>query len=319
MYVIAEIGFNHNGDIPLALKMIKAAAKSGADAVKFQTFRGTDIALPSGPHYELIKNGEMSFEDHSELYQEANDCGIDFLSTPFSPWAVEILEKIGVSAYKVASMDLTNKHLLKYIAQTGKPIYLSTGMAELSEIADTLFFLSQQKSGPISLLHCLSIYPAKAEDLNLDVILLLKEIFGVPVGYSDHYPGTKACLLAALMGADVIETHFTLDTSIEGGDHYHSADPEELQELIENISLFETMSGTRESIYNRPDREFAAQFRRGVYVANDLPKGHRLAEKDLLFTRPVSDFTPSDLDTLIGKELTKDIAANQGINKDSIA
>ncbi len=318
MYIIAEIGFNHNGEIPLALKMIKAAARAGADAVKFQTFRAYDIALPSSPHYTLIKKGEMSFEDHVQLYQAANDYGIDFLSTPFSPWAVELLEKIGVSAYKVASMDLTNKHLLKYIAQTGKPIYLSTGMAELAEVANTLFFLREQKSESVTLLHCVSSYPAKAEDLNLDIIPFLKDIFGLPTGYSDHYPGTDACLAAAMLDADVIETHFTLDSSTEGGDHCHSAVPDALQSLIENIRLFEMMRGSKEFIYSRPDRPFADQFRRGVYAATDLRKGSSLTENDLLFSRPVSDFTPSDLDRLIGKELIKDIAENQAISKDCI-
>jgi len=221
----------------LAAEMIKAVAKAGADAVKFQTFRAFDIALSSSPHYKTIKDGEMTFEQHRELVEIAKDCKIAFISTPFSPWAIDLLEKIEVQAYKVASMDCTNKHLLGLIAETKRPIYLSTGMATLAEIADTLDLLNKSKSGTVTLLHCISKYPPKAEDLNLCIIEYLKNLFGCSVGYSDHYPGTKACLAAAMMGAEVIETHFTLDSSKEGGDHFHSVDSKMLKQLIADIKL----------------------------------------------------------------------------------
>ena len=176
VYVIAEIGFNHEGDVALAKEMIKAAATAGADAVKFQTFRASDIALPTGSHYEAIKCGEMDLGQHQELFRVATDCNVDFLSTPFSPWAVELLETVGVPAYKVASMDCTNHYLLGYVAQTKKPIYLSTGMATLNEIFGSLEFLREKGSGPVTLLHCLALYPAKAEDLNLTIINFLNHL-----------------------------------------------------------------------------------------------------------------------------------------------
>jgi sialic acid synthase SpsE len=318
MYIIAEIGFNHEGDMGLAVQMIEAAARAGANAVKFQTYRAIDLALPSAPHYEAIKCGEMTLEQHQELTRVACDCGIDFLSTPYSAWAVELLERVGVPAYKVASMDCTNTHLLGFIAQTKKPIYLSTGMATLAEIAETLHFLNTENSGDVTLLHCVSLYPAQADDLHLDIIPLLKKLFGVPVGYSDHYPGIQACLAATMLGAEVIETHFTLDTSKEGGDHHHSADPDMLRQLVSEIHLFTTMKGKERAIYHRPDRQWVVKFRRGVYAAKHLPAGSTLNEKDLLFCRPTSAFSPNDIDWLKGKITSQDVAAYKAIDYENL-
>jgi len=318
-YLISEIGFNHEGNILLAADMIKAAADAGTDAVKFQTYRAFDIALPSAPDYETIKCGELTFEQYQELYNVAKDCAVEFISTPFSPWAVELLEKVGVSSYKVASMDCTNKHLLGVIAQTGKPIYLSTGMATLAEIADTLDYLKKEKSGYVSILHCISIYPPKAQDLNLSIIPFLKQIFDIPVGYSDHYAGIKACLAAAMLGADIIETHFTLDISRKGADHYHSADPGMIKNLASDIALLKEMKGNPRAIYNRPDRQLACQYRRGVYTARKLSKGDTIKEEDLMFCRPVSQLSPSDLNWLNESVLTQDMPAYNELIKTAVS
>ncbi|RJP21630.1 MAG: hypothetical protein C4527_23345 [Candidatus Omnitrophota bacterium] len=317
-FLIAEIGFNHEGNMDMAEKMIRAAADAGADAVKFQTFRAGDIALPSSPHFELIRKGELDIEQHRHLARIAREQNVDFLSTPYSPWAVDLLETVGVSAYKVASMDSANSCLLAKIAETGKPIFLSTGMTTLSEIDETIHFLHVNNSGPVTLLHCISHYPAKAEDLHLKTIPLLKTLFHLPVGYSDHYPGTQACLAAAMMGASVIETHFTLDRSAEGGDHSHSVDPPLLKKLIEDIELFSRMRGRMDAIYQRPDRECAAVYRRGVYAARDLESGEVLQEKDLVLARPPSDFAPNDLKRLVGKPLRNPVKAFTAISKDSV-
>jgi sialic acid synthase SpsE len=212
-------------------------------------------------------------------------------------------------------MDCTNTHLLKYIAQTGKPIYLSTGMATLDEIANTIEYLKEKKSGPITLLHCISIYPAMAGDLNLHIIPFLKHLFDLPVGYSDHYPGTTACLAAAMMGAEVIETHFTLDSSKEGGDHRHSAEPDALKKLMVDIALFRTMQGDKRAIFHRPDRRYARDYRRGLYAAGNLPKGKILQEEDFLLCRPISELSPNDLTWLIGKTLEQEISSHQSVRK----
>jgi sialic acid synthase SpsE len=316
--IIAEIGFNHEGDLKLAIEMIKAAAKAGTHAIKFQTYRAADLALPSSPHYQAIQSGVMNLDQHLELAKIAQGCGVEFLSTPFGPWAIDILEKVGVPAYKVASMDCTNKYLLGFIAETKKPIYLSTGMATLTEISETLNYLSEVKSGPVTLLHCMSLYPANAEDLNLAIIPYLKELFGVPVGYSDHYPGTKACLAAAMLGAEVVETHFTLDITKEGADHYHSVDAEMLRQLIADIELFQQMEGTKQGCYNRPDRKYATQYRRGVFTAKLLKKGDILRKEDLLLCRPTSQLRPEDMKWLEGRMMKQDIDAFHPIGRDVV-
>lgn len=338
-YIIAEIGFNHEGNMKVAAEMIREAAKACANAVKFQTFRAANIALPSSEHFASIKDGEISFIQHQELAEIARDNNIDFLSTPYSPWAIDVLEQINVRAYKVASMDCTNKHLLGLIAQTRKPIYLSTGMATLTEIGDILKFLSTEKSGPVTLLHCISLYPPKAEDLNLIIISLFKKLFSIPVGYSDHYPGIQACLAAIILGAEVVETHFTLDLSKEGADHYHSLDPDMMKRLVvesklfiatkgsdDNIhnspmaesELFAAMKGSQDSINNRPDRLMATALKRGVYAAKNLKKGYVLKEEDILFCRPTSQLSPNDIEWLKNRTLTEDILAYDGIKRSKL-
>lgn len=316
--IIAEIGFNHEGDLKLAIEMIKAAAKAGTHAIKFQTYRAADLALPSSPHYQAIKRGEMNLEQHLELAKIAHSCGVEFLSTPFSPWAIDILEKVGVPAYKVSSMDCTNKYLLGFIAETKKPIYLSTGMATLAEISETLHYLSEAKSGSVTVLHCMSLYPPDANDLNLAIIPYMRELFGMPVGYSDHYPGIKACLAAAMLGAEVIETHFTLDTTQKGADHYHSVDAEMLKQLIEDINLFQQMKGTKQACYKRADREYATQYRRGVFTARCLKKGDILKTEDLLLCRPTSQLKPEDVKWLEGRMIKQNIEEFQAIERDAV-
>jgi sialic acid synthase SpsE len=318
MYIIAEIGFNHEGDMKLAVQMIEAAAQAGANAVKFQTYRAIDLALPSAPHYQSIRCGEMSLEQHQELATVACDFGVDFLSTPYSPWAVDLLERIDVPAYKVASMDCTNTHLLQLIAATQKPVYLSTGMATLAEIANSLDFLRRNDSGQVTLLHCMSLYPANAEDLHLDIIPLLKKMFGIPVGYSDHYPGVQACFVAAILGADVLETHFTLDVSKSGGDHSHSADPKMLKQLVADIELAKSMIGVKRAIYNRPDCRWAKKFRRGVYAAKQLYQDEHLRVENLLFCRPTSRFSPNDVTWLTEKILSRNVSPYQPIEPDML-
>ena len=313
-YIIAEIGFNHEGDSQVAAEMIRAAADAGAHAVKFQSFRAGDIALPTSPHFEAIKEGEVTEEQHVYFSAVARDHGVDFLSTPFGPWAVELLERLDVPAYKVASMDCTNRFLLRQIAQTGKAIYLSSGMASLDELAETLSFLQAEKSGPVTLLHCLSLYPAESKDLNLETIPFLKSVFQLPVGYSDHHPGTDACLAAAMLGAEVIETHFTLDSAKEGGDHFHSVEPDALKELVSKITLFDIMRGQRQTIFQRPDRQFAKDYRRGVHAARKIEKGRPITMDDLQLCRPATSFSPNDLDQIIGKTALEEIAAGTALD-----
>lgn len=305
--VIAEIGFNHEGSLETAESMIRAAAEAGADAVKFQTFRAADLALPDAAHFEAVRCAEMRREDAHALASVAKQCGIAFFSTPFSVEAVSILEEVGVPAYKIASMDVTTPYLLDAVAATSKPVILSTGMSTLKEIGAAVERLHQKGAGDVGLLHCLSLYPARAEDCNLSAIRELKQAFGLPTGWSDHYPGTKACLAAFCAGAEIIETHFTLDTATPGGDHNHSADPPGLHRLISDMRLFNLMQGKKDFYSNRPDRQYAPVYRRGVYAARDLVAGTRLRREDLLFCRPESAITPRTLDDILGRILARTV------------
>jgi len=308
--LIAEIGFNHEGNLETAATMIRAAADSGADAVKFQTFRAADLALPSAPHYDLIRKAEMNAADAGFLSEQARKAGIEFFSTPFSLAAVNILESVDVPAYKIASMDVTTPYLLEAVAKTGKPVILSTGMATLDEIAVAVMHLRHGGCADIGLLHCLSLYPAQARDCNLAAIGRIRETFGVPTGWSDHFPGSTACLAAFCAGADIIETHFTLDSSITGGDHAHSLDPQGMKKLVSDMRCMADMQGSADFFNSRPDREFAVAYRRGVYAAHDLPAGKMICMDDLLFCRPQSVCTPLTLGAVLGHSTIRDLTTH---------
>ncbi len=304
--LIAEVGFNHEGDWELAARMAREAALAGADLVKFQTFETLDLVLPDSPHTSLIKPGEMTAEHAEHMAAVCREAGVGFFSTPFSLRAVEMLEKVGVTVYKVASMDLTNLPLLGEIARTGKPMVVSTGMASLAEIATAVEHLHACGASEVALLHCIAKYPAAAAELRLDAMDRLRAVFGLPVGYSDHFPGTKACLAAFFRGAEIIETHFTLDTSLPGGDHAHAADPELLRALVRDMRLFLEMQGEGDFFAHRPDADNARAFRRGLYAARDLSAGHVLRLEDLLQCRPAGTLTPNDLPVLLGKALARE-------------
>lgn len=317
-YIIAEIGFNHEGDMALAVKMIRAAARAGADAVKFQTYRAGDLALPSSPHFNAIRCGEMDLDQHLRLAGAAKNNKVDFISTPYSKWAVDLLEKVGVKAYKIASMDLTNSELLKHVADTGKPVFVSTGMANIEEIASAANRLKRFKSGPVTMLHCLSKYPAEPKDITLSFMGVMRERCRCRVGYSDHMKGTLACLAAAIMGAEVIEKHFTLDRSRPGADHYHSADEAQLKKMVEDINAALSIIGVAGDIPKRTDREDAALYRRGVYARVDIPKGAVIARDELVCCRPASEFGPSDLARIIDRRARFDIRANSPITNRNV-
>lgn len=314
--LVAEVGFNHEGSLDTAAALIRAAAESGADAVKFQTFKASDLALPSAPHYELIRAAEMRPEDARFLADTAREAGIAFFSTPFSLEAVAMLEAVDVPAYKIASMDVTTPYLLEAVARTGKPVILSTGMATLDEIGTALAQLQHAGATDIGLLHCLSLYPAQAEDCNLAAIDKLKRAFGLPTGWSDHYPGPKACLAAYFAGADIIETHFTLDREAPGGDHAHSLDPNMLRGLVEDLRLFERMQGSPSFFDNRPDAGFASAFRRGTHAARDLDAGEVPGPDDLLYCRPANGLSPAGMSACQGRPLARAVPRHTPLTRE---
>ena len=310
MYLIAEIGFNHEGNLEIAKEMIKQAAEAGANA---------DRALPSSPHYNAIKCGELNKDEHKILKKFSDQCNIEFISTPYSIEAVNLLEEIGVNKYKISSMDLTNFELLEACAKTGKPIILSTGMSTLAEISNSLNFLKKTNCTDITLLHCISNYPAQKDEINLDFMSYLQKIFDIKVGYSDHTIGIDVCKLAAVLGAKVIEKHFTLDNTKEGADHYHSATPTMIKELITDVKKFNLIIGNKDNILlNRADRKNASLYRRGFYSKYNLKKQQRLKREEIYFCRPANKIYIENISTIINKPTTNDIEEYEEINYTNI-
>lgn len=242
-FIIAEAGINHNGDLKTAKRMIDAAHKAGANAIKFQTYVTEKRVKEGSPIFGILKKCELSPEQTKELKKYADSVGIIFFSTPFDVDSVLLLKKIGVRLMKIASFDLVNTQLLKAVASTKIPIVISRGMSNKKEIDDALAIC--KKTGvEFALLHCVSAYPTPKDEVNLRAVRTLLESYDCPVGYSDHTLDITACLHAVAMGGTVLEKHFTLDKNMDGPDHKLSADPQELRQLVAGVRDVEKMLGS---------------------------------------------------------------------------
>jgi len=320
IFIIAEIGFNHQGDTSLAKEMIHAAADAGANAVKFQTYKASALVIQNSEHYQVIQEGELSLEEHLLLRDYADKCSVSFLSTPYCTNSVDLLESVGVPTYKIASMDLTNLRLLQKVACTGKPIILSTGMANTREISVSISEIERWGNNRLVLLHCISKYPTPLPDVSLEFIPYLKRKYNLPIGYSDHSPGISASLVAAAIGATVIEKHFTIDKELDGPDHFHSADPDDLRELVKFVRLLENTSAQEASNLNdRVDRDNALDYRRGLYAQSEILEGSRITDGMIKTVRPQRGAIPIEkYSETIGKNAKKLIQFDQPINEEDI-
>jgi len=244
VYVVAEIGINHNSDLKLAKKMIRAAAQSGVDAVKFQTFIPEELfsKIDNPELFKMSNDWVLSKKQHIELIKYANQNNVDFFSTPFGNKSVKMLRELQVKMIKIASSDMNNFDLLENSIKNKVPLVVSTGMSTFQEIAYTVEFIKNSKRKFV-LLHCNSAYPTKPEDVNLSSIPFLKKCFGVPIGYSDHTLGIDACVSSVIMGACMLEKHFTLDKDMEGPDQKLSGIPEEFKEMVEKVRQVEKFVG----------------------------------------------------------------------------
>lgn len=245
VFVIAEIGLNHNGDFETAKRLIDEARKAGASAVKFQTYITEKRVPKDSPIFGILKECELDFDKQKELFRYADDTGITIFSTPFDDESVDFLASIGAPCYKIASFDIVNKNLLKKVAACGKPSIVSRGMATMEEI-DTAVEILTGSGSKIALLHCVSAYPVPKEaSLNLYTINALKERYHCPVGFSDHTLGIDAAAYAVAAGASIIEKHFTLSRKAKGPDHALSVEPSELKGLIDNARWVNGMMGEK--------------------------------------------------------------------------
>ena len=325
-YIIAEIGANHNGDMELCRRIIDAAVDAGADAVKFQSWtkssliskgeyaRNTRYTAANAPTLEqAVEQYQLSDDQHVEVFAYARKRGIAVFSSCFSPREVDLLESLDAPAYKIASMDVNHLPLLEYVAGTGKPIILSTGMATLGEVERALGVLRAAGSGPVALLHCLSIYPAPAEAINLRTMETWRTAFDVPVGYSDHTLGTAVPLGAVALGACAIEKHFTIDKKLDGWDHAISADPAELRELVDGSRAVFAALGSAARIVGPDEMEKRKVFRRRMVVTRDMKSGERLSAEDVDFKRPGTGIQPDELRYVLGRPITRDVCAEEEI------
>ena len=327
-YVIAEIGANHNGDMELAKKIIDEAVRCGADCVKFQSW--TKDSIFSKKTYEdnyflrddyrertdytleqIVDKYHIDAEKHRALKQYCDEKQIDFNSTPFSKREVDLLaDELDVPFIKVASMDLNNIPFLKYIAGKKKPVVMSTGLCGLSEINAAVECLEKGGCSQIVLLHCVSIYPPKDEEVNLNNIDMLRENFGYPVGYSDHTIGTVAPIMSLAKSVKVIEKHFTIDKEMEGWDHRISADPKELKVICDAaVSGCKMLGSFRRHIHETLERREA--FQRSIVSARDIKAGDIISMEDIDFKRPGIGIPPQYYEFVVGKAARRDIAYDE--------
>lgn len=298
-FVIAEAGVNHNGDIALACQLVDVAASAGADAVKFQTFSAERLATSEAPkaeyqakttgedesQYEMLKRLELSVDAHEILMRRCKERGILFLSTPFDEQSADLLEALGVAAYKTPSGELTNLPYLQHVARKGKPMIVSTGMSRLSDVDDAMTTI-RNASGEVALLHCVSNYPAEPSTVNLRAMHTLQSAFGVPVGFSDHTAGLAIALASVALGATVLEKHYTLDRGLPGPDHQASLEPDELSDLVREIRDVEAALGNGHKIPTPSELTTAAAARKSLVLARDVSAGHVLTERDIVGKRP---------------------------------
>jgi N,N'-diacetyllegionaminate synthase len=330
VFVVAEIGINHNGSVSQAEKLIDAAAQSGADAVKFQSFHADRLLVPSRDRYaqqmdgvesayQMLHRCELSFEDQEKLKNHADERGVLFLSTPFDEESVDFLDSLGVPVFKIASSDITHVPLLRHIASKGKPILLSTGMSFLSEVADAIWNLRSSGAKEILLMHCVSSYPSSPQYMNLRALQTLQSYFELSVGLSDHSEGILLSLVAIALGAVLIEKHFTLDKHAAGPDHKASMDPSDLKLLVQSLRDVEASLGDGRKRPSDVEEESRLFSRRSIVAGVDIRVNEAIAPWMLAFKRPGSGLEPRNWEKLIGMTARRNIAKDTILQWEDLA
>jgi|TARA_B100001964_G_scaffold43182_1_gene48009 sialic acid synthase SpsE len=313
--IIAEIGINHNGSVNLAKRMIKAAKKSGADIVKFQTGFRDQLFKLSSKDYRVSKKFILNKSDFIKIKKYCDQIKIEFLSTPYDLKSVDLLEELNVKRYKIASADLVDTPLHKKILSTKKPIIMSVGMATISEIKKAIDLFKKNKMLKITLLHCVSSYPCSLKSLNLKVIPKLKRQFNLPVGYSDHSLGNDATIISVSLGATIIEKHFTIDKSLPGPDQKISANPKEFSSLVNAIRKTEIILGKDKKKCQPEERKFLKSARKSVTLEQAMKRGAILKEKDIIMKRPGTGINGQKIYLVAGKRLRKNFPRDYQIKK----
>lgn len=334
VFFIAEAGINHNGDLSQAKELIDAAARAGADAIKFQTFSANRLVTEDAPKAEyqdeqvgdeesqrdMLEQYELSRADHEELLDYCSEVGITFLSTPFDTESVDLLDEFDLPAFKIGSGDLTNHPLLQHVARLGKPMIVSTGMATMDEVEDAFAAIREANPEvPVCLLHCVSSYPAEMDTVNLRAMEKMNVKFPVPVGYSDHTTAVETPGFAVGAGAIVIEKHFTLDRSLPGPDHEASLEPDELDRAIDIARAAATARGSGDKEPVDAEMENRTVARKSLYAATEIEAGETITEDSVAILRPAAGLAPSDLDSVVGKEAATSLEPDDPITAEAVA
>lgn len=331
-YLIAEMSGNHMGDINRAIALIDAAKASGAHAVKLQTYTADTITIDSDQPefrltdglwagrslYELYQEAHTPWEWHEPLFKHAAEIGITIFSSPFDPTAADLLERLKAPAFKIASFEIVDIPLIKYVARLGKPMILSTGMASLGDIAEAVMAVRETSDTPLMLLHCTSGYPTPAEECDLRTINHLSQAFGVPVGLSDHTEGIAVPVASIALGAVLIEKHFTLSRADGGVDAAFSLEPDEFKSMANACDTAWRAIGQVD--YNFKQSELSGQkIRRSLYAVADIPKGELFTENNVRSIRPGLGLLPKYLPDVVGQHAARDIKFGEPINWQMIA
>jgi len=329
--LIGEISANHDRDLEHSLGLVELAAKAGWDCIKLQTYSANSLTVKSNHPslqvdpiwghsnlYELYDSACMPFEFHKPLFDRARALGLLPFTSIYDPIDLDFVENLECGIYKIASFELTYDDLLMEVSKTGKPIILSTGMANLAEIHNALNVINKSGNSKVILLHCCSAYPAPLKDVNLSAITTLKNEFGCPIGYSDHTVGTIAAIAAVAMGAVAIEKHYTNDVSRKGPDHRFSATYDDLRQIAEAVSAIQTMRGDGEKKTQEVERVSMQKGRRSAFAIKDLEPGHVITPADFRFVRPCAGIVATDREKIVGKTLNKKIATGMPIKYEDV-
>ena len=329
VFVIAEAGDNHNGDYELALRLVDKAVEAGADCVKFQTFVTENVISKFAEkaeyqkkntnkmesQFDMVKKLELTFEQFRGIQKYCSEQNILFLSTPFDLDSINFLREIDIPFWKIPSGEITNLPYLEKIGQSGKDVILSTGMSTIEEIQAALSVLKKNGAGEITLLHCNTEYPTPFCDVNLRAMKTLKDIFGLPVGYSDHTTGIEVPIAAVAMGAIVIEKHFTLDKNMEGPDHKASLEPEELKQMVASIRNIEKAFGSGVKLPSPSEQKNIVIARKSIVAKKDIVKGEILTENNLCVKRPGNGISPMRWYEMVGKTALRDFKEDEMITE----
>ena len=321
--IIAEAGVNHNGQIELARKLIDVASEAGVDYVKFQTFKASNLASKnaekatyqkentsnkSESQLSMLKKLELTKSMHHQLIEHCKVKGIKFLSTGFDTDSIDFLHNLGMEFFKIPSGEITNLPYLRKIGSLGRPIVLSTGMADMEEISNAIKILTNSGANisDITVLHCNTEYPTPLDDVNLKAMNTIGEEFGVSVGYSDHTLGIQVPIAAVALGAKMIEKHFTLDRTMEGPDHKASLEPEELKAMVQAIRDIELALGSDEKKPSPSESRNKTIARKSIVASKEIKKGEVFTEENLAVKRPGNGISPMKWDEIIGTKATRD-------------